>query len=142
MTRQLVDPIIYLGLHRGRVAPSREHNHHLHLSTDLERVIQRYEAHLESIHDGENAEALCASAPNDFKGLHFDHPTSCANWVGDMVPVILSLLMVFYREGTVSLEYGLSRIRAAEIESVKSHSHKYLQTSLSACTISFLAFVS
>jgi len=41
---------------------------------------RRYEAHLEGVHGGENPEVLCASAPNDFKGLHFDHPTTCANW--------------------------------------------------------------
>ena len=50
--------------------------------------MQRYEAHLEGVHGGENAEVLCASAPNDFKNLHFDHPTACANWVSGMAAII------------------------------------------------------
>lgn len=79
--------------------------------------MQRYEAHLENVHGGEDAEVLCASTPNDFKGLHIDHPTSCANWVCDMAGVILSLLIVLVRESTVSLEFGKSRIWSVDIRS-------------------------
>ena len=50
--------------------------------------MQRYEAHLEGV-DEENAEIMCASAPNDFKDLHFDHPTSCVNWVSSMATVFI-----------------------------------------------------
>ena len=50
--------------------------------------MQRYEAHLEGIGE-ENAEIMCASAPNDFKDLHFDHPTSCVNWVSSMATVFI-----------------------------------------------------
>jgi len=40
---------------------------------------RRVEAHLANIHDGEDGEKLCASAPYDFYGQHFDHPDSCSN---------------------------------------------------------------
>lgn len=40
---------------------------------------RRIEAHLQDIHWGEDWEKLCASAPYDFYGRHFDHPDSCAN---------------------------------------------------------------
>jgi hypothetical protein len=43
---------------------------------------RRIEAHLENIHSGEDWEKLCASAPHDFYGRHFDWPDSCANWGG------------------------------------------------------------
>lgn len=58
---------------------------------------------------------MCASAPNDFEGLHLDRPTSCANWVSGMTVVVLSLLTVLDRDSTVSLEYGRSRIRTADV---------------------------
>ncbi|KIM79069.1 hypothetical protein PILCRDRAFT_823917 [Piloderma croceum F 1598] len=40
---------------------------------------RRIEAHLQDIHWGEDWEKLCASAPYEFYGRHFDHPDSCAN---------------------------------------------------------------
>jgi len=40
---------------------------------------RRIEAHLEDIRWGEDWEQLCASAPHDFYGRHFDRPDSCAN---------------------------------------------------------------
>jgi len=40
---------------------------------------RRIEAHLEDILWGEDWEKLCASAPHDFYGRHYDHPDSCAN---------------------------------------------------------------
>jgi len=43
---------------------------------------RRVEAHLESIHDGEDGDKLCGSAPFDIYGRHFDRPDSCANWDG------------------------------------------------------------
>ena len=92
--------------------------------------MQRYEAHLEGIGE-ENAEIMCASAPNDFKDLHFDHPTSCVNWVSSMATVfIITDGFFFCRESTASSEYGLSRIPVADSCNVNlpMHSHKYVQT--------------
>jgi hypothetical protein len=51
----------------------------------LTNIYQRLEAHLESIHEGEDGEKLCASTPYDFFGQHFDHPDSCANWVSFVI---------------------------------------------------------
>jgi hypothetical protein len=48
-------------------------------------ISQRFEAHLENIHEGEDGEKLCASTPYDFFGQHFEHPDSCANWVSFVV---------------------------------------------------------
>ena len=77
----LTSVIIYSGLHRGRVAPSREHNHHLHLSTDLERIMQRYEAHPESVHEEENAEA---SPPDSTAPAPFS-PHLSNGWMDSLV---------------------------------------------------------
>jgi hypothetical protein len=47
----------------------------------LTSLLQRFGARLENIHWDEDGEKLCATAPYDFLGMHFDTPLTCTYWV-------------------------------------------------------------
>ncbi|KAG6812357.1 hypothetical protein H0H92_003257 [Tricholoma furcatifolium] len=50
----------------------------------LTACVQRVEAKLGVIHDGEDREKLCLTTPLTFNGRTYEHPMACPNWVSNI----------------------------------------------------------
>ena len=57
---------------------------------------------------------MCSSTPADFRGLHFDTPTSCANWASITTFCVSNLAEIFFRESTAYTVTGTSKTRHVE----------------------------
>jgi hypothetical protein len=85
-----------------------------HLPLRIHCIWQRIKAHLEDVHWEEDWDKLCASAPHDFYGRHFDRPDSCVNRVGSIIAKRLVFAHDICRGYTECSVYGILMILIAK----------------------------
>lgn len=91
---------------------------------------------------------MCATTPGNIQGVHYDGPTSCADWVSIVIQSFGGeKRLTWYRDRFSAFgrgEYGTSRTKVAHDPEVSQYSLRIYWTPLFSCSLNLwlLVFVS